>query len=71
MRKQDLFEDCFTRQAFKDRLKELQDRASETKTIAQTLRKCVAELESLVKASQVQGWDSSLAISDAATATAE
>ena len=46
----DLFDECHTRDAFTDKLKEIKDRATDTKTIAQSLRKCVTEVGGLVQA---------------------
>ena len=50
LKKTDHFDDCFSRQDFKDKLKVMQERASQTKTIAASLRKCIAEMDSLIKA---------------------
>ena len=50
LRKNDLFDECVSRQGFKDRLKLLQDRAGETKVLAQSVRKCVTEMDTLIKA---------------------
>ncbi|CAE7264517.1 unnamed protein product, partial [Symbiodinium necroappetens] len=46
----DLFDSCSTKDEFKDRLKLIQDRAKDTKTLAGALRKCVTELGGMIKA---------------------
>ena len=52
LKRGDLFDACTTKDAFKERLKDLQACATETKTIAQALRRCVAEITSMIKAGQ-------------------
>ena len=54
LKREDLFDSCTTRDAFRERLKEIQSRATETKTIAQALRRCITEITSMIKASTLR-----------------
>ena len=50
LRRGDLFDNCATKEQFKEKLKELQDRAKDTKTLAAAVRKCLNEISSMLKA---------------------
>lgn len=50
LRRTDLFDGCTTRADFQDKLKDINDMASATKLIAASVKKCIKEVQSMIKA---------------------
>ena len=47
--RQDLFDECQTRDEFQDKFKSIAEEAKHTKTLASMLRKCVKDMTSMIK----------------------
>ena len=50
LRRDDLFDACTARADFQEKLKDINDRAAATKLIAASVRKCIKEVQSMIKA---------------------